>query len=67
MIRWPMLLKLGLSLDQAAHFLGISLEDLEAQIQADEDRRTAPGRQLMTPVLARPEMDRWEWRRADRG
>lgn len=57
-------------LEPAAWALGITVEVLEAKLDLAERRRRdvpAPaGKTLMTPLLSRPEMDRWETRRAER-
>ncbi len=69
MISASRLLKLGLSPEEAAFWLGITLEQLDARMAEAEARRSTPapaGRTLMTPLLARPEMDRWETRTAER-
>jgi hypothetical protein len=64
------LLRMGLSLDQAAFWLGMKVEDLEAQLDAEESRHKPEpqpaGKTMMTRLLARPEMDRWETRTAER-
>ena len=63
------MVKLGLPAEDVAAFFGLTLEALERQMQDGEDRRTPlppAGRTLMTPLLLRPEMDRWETRRAER-
>ncbi len=69
MISASRLLKLGLSREEAAYCLGITTEQIDARMAESEARRTAPappGRTLMTPLLARPDLDRWETRRAER-
>jgi hypothetical protein len=63
------LLKLGLSREDVASCLGITPEEVDRRLQQAEDRQSAPapaGRMLMTPLLVRPDMDRWESRRAER-
>jgi hypothetical protein len=62
--------KMGLSLDQVAFMLGLTEEQVEAQLDAEESRKAPPpqpaGKTMMTRLLARPEMDRWETRTAER-
>lgn len=61
---------LGLSAADICSLYGITPETLDAQLDlADRRRRDVPapaGKALMTPLLARPEMDRWETRTAER-
>lgn len=69
MISASRLMKLGLSREDAAFWLGITTEQLDARIAGAEARRAEPvrpGRTLMTPLLARPDLDRWEMRTAER-
>lgn len=63
------LLRHGLTHEQVASWLSITPEELDKQLQDAEDRRvvlTPAGRMLMTPLLARPEMDHWETKKAER-
>jgi len=69
MISASRLLKLGLFPEEAAYCLGITPEQLDARMAEAESRRAQPapaGKAMMTPLLARPEMDRWETRTAER-
>jgi hypothetical protein len=65
------LMKLGLSLNEVAYWVGVTVEELEAQLDAEESRHKPEppqpaGKTMMTRLLARPEMDRWETRTAER-
>ncbi len=60
----------GVPADAVCTFYGITEEELDAQIELAERRRRdvpAPaGKTLMTPLLKRDDLDRWETRTAER-
>ena len=64
------LIALGLSSEDVATLYGITTEELDfIAEEADARRREVPapaGKTLMTRLLKRPEMDKWETRRAER-
>ena len=61
---------IGLSAEDVATLYGITLKQLEAMVaEAEAKRRPEPapaGKALMTKLLMRPEMDKWETRKAER-
>lgn len=72
MISPARLFRLGLSVEEVAAWLGLTIEDVEAGLEAAEtmlrdSQQVAPtGHTLMTTLLFRPDMERWEMRRAER-
>jgi len=58
----------GIALADVAAVTGQPLETLEMILAEDEAVQDArkPAGKMMTPLLQRPEMDRWEMRRAER-
>ena len=63
-------LALGVATDDVCAWFGLTEEELDfIAEEADARRREAPapaGKALMTKLLRRPEMDKWETRRAER-
>ena len=61
---------LGLTVAQIAALHGLTVEQVEAGLQAAADvRRQVPPprpRRMMTRLLQRPDLERWESRRAER-
>ena len=66
------LVHLGLSEADVAVLYGLTPEQLDAILLEDRERRLArqdppaAGRVLITRLLLRPELDRWESRRSER-
>lgn len=66
------LVKLGLPEADVAALYGLTAEQLDAILLEDERRVAASqapppaGKTLMTRLLLRPDLDRWETRRAER-
>jgi hypothetical protein len=62
--------ELGLSVGESAQYLGISLRQVEAQLDAEYGGRGDPsdaaGRTLMTPLLKRPRLNKYQARTAER-
>ena len=61
---------MGIASEDVAAFYGITTEELDFLAEeADAKRRETPapaGKTLMTKLLRRPEMDKWETRKAER-
>jgi hypothetical protein len=70
MITARRLKELGLSVGESALHLGVSLQQVEDQLDAEYGGRGNPneaaGRTLMTPLLKRPRLNKYQARTAER-